>query len=210
MALVAAETVKIKQHYHHTFEIKKNSKTIMRHTLLQNPQNITQAEQARTSVTQTIGGAYILDYGAGLPTVTLSGTTGYKRRVNEDGQKRDGYQEFIHFRNEIYRKFVETNDPDYELYWYNWEDKDYWSIQPTVFRLQRSVSEPLLYRYEFGFTCLARIMSSNAAIRYTKDTVDFNAVYTDAATAISNVSEALSSFSQDVTTESVALASFNS
>jgi hypothetical protein len=195
MALVSAKTSRLKKSYHHTFELRKNGKTEVRHTLLLNPQSLAQNEQARSSVTQTLGGAYVTDFGAALPTVSISGTTGYRQRHNGDGELRDGYEEFMHFRNEIYRKFIQTNDPDYELFWYNWEDEEYWAIQPTSFRLQRSVSEPLLYRYEFNFTCIgkANVFVYNGKVVPT-EAVDIIKIGKIIATAMSNFNEVLSKF----------------
>jgi hypothetical protein len=154
MSLVLPATAQLKQTYRYTFETRRNNIKDVRHTLLVNPQSLSQNEPTRSSVTQTLGGVYITDFGAGLPTVVISGTTGYKKRYNSDGEQRDGYTEFMHFRNDIYRNFIESNDPSYTMYWYNWEDEEYWQIQPTSFKLQRSVSEPMLYRYEFAFTCI--------------------------------------------------------
>lgn len=168
--ILSNDTAARMKNYHHTFELKIKGKTKVRHTLLLNPQSFTQNEQARVNITQTLGGSYVMDCGAGLPTVTISGTTGFKLRYNDDGEQRDGYSEFMHFRNEVYRKFIQTNNIDYTLFWYNWQDKEYWQIQPTAFRLQRSATESLLYRYELNFTCLAeakvRVSSkSNKSVR---------------------------------------------
>lgn len=193
MALVSDSTAELKRNYHQTFEIHAKNTVVVRHTLLLNPQNLTHAEQAKTSVTQTLGGAYVTDFGEGLPQVTIGGTTGYKQRYNEDGEQRDGFEEFIHFRNEVYRKFVKTNDPDYMMFWYNWEDKEYYRIQPVTFRLQRSVSEALLYRYEFTFTCLNEAVASYTTAEVADASLDFAAMQDDldsvainAATVINN------------------------
>lgn len=194
MALVSARTKLLKTNYHHTFEVRKNGAIVTRHTLLLNPQSLTQNEMARSSVTQTLGGSYIVDFGSGLPTVSLGGTTGYKQRYNTDGELRDGYEEFMHFRNEVYRKFVETNDPDYSMIWYNWEDEEYWNIQPTSFRLQRSVSETLLYRYEFVFTCLSKATTSVTAPAVNADMFNFSLLGSSLVTSMSNISEVLSKF----------------
>ena len=191
MALVSAKTKRIKKNYHQTFEIRAKSKVVVRHTLLLNPQNLTQAEQAKVSVTQTLGGVYITDFGEGLQQVTIAGTTGYKQRYNDDGEVRDGFEEFLHLRNEVYRKFVQTNDPDYYMFWYNWEDKEYYRIQPIVFRLQRSVSEALLYRYEFTFTCLNSAVKGYTPTKARSLSLDFLAMGERLTLAISNTSAVL-------------------
>ena len=193
MALVSKKTAKTKKNYHQTFEIhtKGNTEVVVRHTLLLNPQSLTQAEQAKVSVTQTLGGVYVTDFGEGLSQVTISGTTGYKQRYNDDGELRDGFEEFIHFRNEVYRKFVKTNDPDYMMFWYNWEDKEYYRIQPISFRLQRSVSEALLYRYEFAFTCLNEAVGGYTSPEVIDASLDFPGIRTALFTAAGNATEVI-------------------
>lgn len=146
--------------YRYTFELRKlGMGTIMRHTLTRNPEEMSQDESARVSITPTLGGAYVQDFGQGLIPITLSGTTGYRKRTTSEGLLTDGFQEFLIFRTRIYRDFIRSNDPDLQLFWYNWEDDEYYQIQPQNFRLQRSKSQPLLYRYEFRFTCIEQITS---------------------------------------------------
>lgn len=191
MALVSSDTAQLKKNYHQTFEIHENNKVISRHTLILNPQNLTQSEQARVNVTQTLGGVYVTDYGEGLQQVTISGTTGYKQRFNADNEFRDGFEEFVHFRNEVYRKFVKTNSPDYMMFWYNWEDREYYRIQPTSFRLQRSVSEPLLYRYEFIFTCLGEAVIGYTSAEVNNARIDFITMGSTINTAIVNANDVI-------------------
>lgn len=194
MALVSDRTRILKTNYHHTFEVRASGKTITRHTLLLNPQNLSQTETSKSSVTQTLGGAYVVDFGSGLPVVTISGTTGYRQRYNADGELRDGYEEFMHFRNQVHRKFVETNDPNYQMFWYNWEDEEYWCIQPSTFRLQRSVSEPLLYRYDFSFTCLKKAQETTApALDQITDVISYITIGNKLLGNISSLSEVLTS-----------------
>ena len=160
MALVKDLTLRAKKMYRQTFEMKKEGVgSILIHTLLVNPEDMQMEEPARANVTQTLGGAYVMDFGQGLFTVTLSGITGYRKRVNTEGKLMDGFEEFITFRNKIYRDFIAKNDPKLSLYWYNWEDGEFYQIQPLSFRLMRNKSEPLLYRYEFRFVCIKKLVN---------------------------------------------------
>lgn len=154
--LVKPTTYAQKAVYHQTFELQQRGVTISRHTLLVNPEDMSQAEPARVNVMQTLGGAYVDDFGAGLPQITISGITGYKARFNTEGLYVDGYEEFVNFRRNIYRNFIESNNPNMSLIWYNWEDNEFYQVQPTNFRLQRNARQPLLYRYEFQFICIGR------------------------------------------------------
>lgn len=160
MPEVKPSTHAARQYYRQTFDMHKGSKSIYRHTLIVNPDDLNQEEPARVQITPTLGGAYVTDFGSGLPTVTITGTTGYSRRTTAEGADTDGREAFLTFRQKIYRHFVATQDPKLSLYWYNWEDDEYYEIQPQSFRLQRNKSEPLLYRYEFRFTCLRRLLKN--------------------------------------------------
>lgn len=168
MALTTSKTAYIKsQGYRYTFEMRaKGVGTVMTHTMLINPEEFSMDEPARVNVTQTLGGAFVTDFGMGLPTVTISGTTGYRKRNNAEGQETDGFEEFINFRERVYRYFVASSNPDFTLYWYNWEDDEQYIIQPTAFRLQRSKSQPLLYRYELRFTCLGKSTTQQSSTEF--------------------------------------------
>ncbi|WP_028590364.1 hypothetical protein [Paenibacillus massiliensis] len=199
MALVKNSTRELKKIYHMTFELRKtlpsgDSSSITLHTLLVNPSEFVQDEAGRGNVVQTLGGAYVADFGAGLPTVTLSGTTGYSKRTSAEAKELDGYEEFIKFRSEIFRKFLQANDPQHALFWYNWEDNEYYEIHPQNFRLQRSKSEPLLYRYEFRFTCLRRLVKTRkeAMSDYLKLVPNTETVAVKLSSSVSRIGELLS------------------
>ena len=143
--------------YKQTFEVRDNGKIKYRHTLLVNPQEMSVDEPHRASVTQTLGGAYVELFGKGLHTVNISGLTGYHARKNVEGKITDGYQEMRNFRNKIYRDFLKSIDSKYQLFWYNWEDTEYYQVIPMNFRLQRSRSEPTMYRYDLSMTCIKAV-----------------------------------------------------
>ncbi|CAJ1315908.1 Glyco-hydro-38C domain-containing protein [Paenibacillus nuruki] len=198
MALVNQRTSDLKKFYRMTFEMRKtqpngNSGALVLHTLLVNPSDFNQDEQARGNIIQTLGGAYVQDFGLGLPTVTISGTTGYSIRSSAEHKKMDGFEELTAFRSRIYRKFLQANDPQHSLYWYNWEDDEYYEIQPQDFRVQRSKSEPTLYRYEFRFTCLRRLTKTRkeAAEDYLKRNPSTKKIADKLANNISNIGEFL-------------------
>lgn len=191
---ISNETANLKKVYRMTFDMKrKGVGTFMLHSLLINPEDYTFDEPARVNVTETLGGAYVTDFGKGIPTVTLSGKTGYSVRTSAEGKQLDGFQEFVAFRDDVYRGFIEENDPSLELYWYNWEDKEYYEIQPLSFRLQRNKAEPLLYRYEFKFNCIKRITQYYAKVDdYIPGSPHITAVRNAVGAAVSNTTEFLS------------------
>lgn len=162
---LSAETIGQLSFPYHTFIIM-NTKTgtiEKQHTLVLNPQDVQQHEPVRMQVVQTIDGAYVDDFGRGLPRVTISGNTGWRLKQMPDGRGLlDGWQAFKALRSDIFRYYTDAKDEartflhnaDIELHWYNWGEDEYYAIQPEDFQLQRSSSNPLLYQYTFPFTCL--------------------------------------------------------
>lgn len=160
-----------KTFYHQTFEVKDDGRTKYRHTLLVNPQEMSITEPARINPQQTLGGAYVSYFGQGLHQVSISGVTGYHARHNAEGEVKDGFTEMQDFRRNIYRDFLKNPSSQLEMFWYNWEDEEYYKIVPLSFRLMRNKAEPILYRYEFTFVCLEPVGSGKVP-KYTEKTLD--------------------------------------
>jgi hypothetical protein len=185
-------TLRLKRIYRYTFDMRlAGIGSVMLHTLIINPEDMNQDEPARNGVTQTLGGAYVTDFGSGLPTVEISGTTGYGKRISAEGLEVDGYEEFVNFRNKVYRSFISDPDPNLSLYWYNWEDNEYYEIIPQTFRLQRSKGAALLYRYNMRFTGIRRLTETRGEMRrdYLLDNPASREATLAIESAISNVGE---------------------
>lgn len=179
--------------YRQTFEVKDKGVSVYKHTLLVNPQDMSIAEPARINAQQTLGGAYVAHFGQGLHQISINGLTGYNARHNAEGKMMDGYTEIQEFRNKIYRDFLTKPSSQLELFWYNWEDEEYYKVVPTSFRLMRNKAEPLLYRYELQMIALEPVgagtkpkMNSNAM-----DKIDLPGLGSAIMGAISGMSEAL-------------------
>jgi hypothetical protein len=131
-----------------------------------NPEEYSQSETNRVTVTQTKGGAWVDEFGAGLPTITFKGTTGFK---NGTKSGTTGYTKFNELRTQI-RDIYDRVSPgtvipdNKEVYFYNYTDGDYWVVVPKTFELMRTVARPLLYTYNIELICLrtANMPSSNA------------------------------------------------
>jgi hypothetical protein len=194
MALVKDTTLAKKRFYRHSFELRVDGYgTVNFHTLLINPEDFSMDEPTRASVTQTLGGAFVTDFGQGLPSVVISGTTGYRKQTNAEGQTVDGFEEFMNFRQGVYRSFISASEDNEKmhLFWYNWEDEEFYEIQPMSFRLQRNKSEPLLYRYEFRFTCIRKIGDKKSQLDNEVRNPDTKEVHAFIATSTSSLSEFL-------------------
>ena len=120
-----------------------------------NPEEYSFTNPNRVQVTQTKAGAFIDDFGGGIPSIHIKGTTGFK------GTSKDpttGYNKYVELRNTI-ANFYNKVPPgtvitrDKEMVFYNYTDKEYWVVTPKVFSLKRSISRPLLYLYEIQLIC---------------------------------------------------------
>lgn len=114
-----------------------------------NPEEYTQSEPNRVTVTQTKSGAWLDEFGAGVPTITIRGTTGLKNG-SKDATK--GYAKFKELRDmirSVYSRVTPGMDipSNKEMKFYNYTDGDYWIVTPSVFEINRSVSRSLLYIY---------------------------------------------------------------
>lgn len=116
-----------------------------------NPEEYTQDEPSRSTVTQTKGGAWVDDFGAGLPTIYMKGTTGFKK-----GSGADKFKELRNFIREYMNNGTPGAEVKDELTFHNYTDEESWIVHtdPTAFRLLRSKSNPLLYMYEIRLVCL--------------------------------------------------------
>lgn len=179
--------------YKQTFEVRKKGKTQYMHTLLVNPQDMSIEEPARISAQQTLGGAYVTHFGEGLHIITLSGTTGFGARYNATGSLTDGYTELKNLRDKVYRDFVKSKDTSIEMFWYNWEDEQYYKVVPNSFRLSRNQSEPTLYRYEIRMTAVAKVGAGKKPTPSKKAYQSYStaSVQTGLSSALSGASEVL-------------------
>jgi hypothetical protein len=119
------------------------------------PEQFQLVEPARQSVTQTIGGAYQDHFGPGVPQITISGHTGW-RKLGGNG---DGYAMFTQLRqvHRDYNRMCGEGDPaSVTLILSVNVPQGYgiFRVSSDNFRSLKSVQSPLLYRYEIQFTVL--------------------------------------------------------
>lgn len=122
---------------------------------LLNPEEYQQTEPNRASVTQTKAGAFIDEFGAGVPMISFKGTTGFKAGTKDSGK---GFSKFRELRNMV-RDVYDRVSPGQavpaskEMKFYNYTDGEYWVVTPLVFDLTRSVARPTLYVYNIQLIC---------------------------------------------------------
>lgn len=124
--------------------------------LILNPEEYTQTEPNRATVTQTKGGAWADLFGSGVATLNMKGTTGLKNGSNNPVS---GFDEFDIIRTLIRQVYDNVNpgevvNPTMELKLHNFTDGEHWVVLPNTFTLRRSVSRTLLYCYDIQLTLL--------------------------------------------------------
>lgn len=141
-----------------TFQYVANGKS-QEVTLVINPENYTQTEPARVTITQTKGGMFVDHFGQGIKIITLAGITGYaprKSSTDKSAEELSGQEHFIKLRK-MYRDWLDgakENPSKHILRFYNWSDDESFEIAITSFGLQRTVGRPLLYQYNIQITCV--------------------------------------------------------
>lgn len=123
------------------------------------PESLTRTEISRTQVHQTLGSGWVDNWGEGVPTVQISGTTGWGQ-----GNRPNGQAEFIRLHEEIFKRWHRERaeaikrgfDPDkVKLIFCDDLDSFTWVVAPMNFVLQRSKSRPLLSQYQIHMTFLS-------------------------------------------------------
>jgi hypothetical protein len=161
-----------------TFEVVKSNEVQRSFVVALMPETYALDEPGRVNITQTRGGAFVDNFGLGIGTLSMSGTTGFTQRPNVNKAQRpddvaDGYERWVDFR-EFFRYFfkLQTDNPGESVVMnvLNWTQEDYLKCIPNGLpRLQRNVAQPLLYRYEVSFAVLQR--HEKAGYEQTKDDI---------------------------------------
>lgn len=127
------------------FEFELNGES---YSFILNPEEYSQSEPNRLTVTQTKGGLFVDEFGAGVKDISFSGTTGFS----------SGFAKFKELRDLILKSY-ELRSGEYistaELFFYNYTDEQYFKVAVESFTLRRSKNRPLLYQYEVKLICLS-------------------------------------------------------
>lgn len=130
-----------------------------------NPEEYEQSEPNRVNVTQTKSGAFVDDFGGGVQSLIMTGTTGFK---NGTGNPANGFKKFKELRDYI-RSYYFSKAPgstvkaEDEMIFHNYTDGEHWVVVPKTFSLKRSVSRPLLYLYHIELIFIRPAKEPNPA-----------------------------------------------
>jgi len=118
------------------------------------PEELTRTELSRTSVQQTLGGAFADDFGAGLTQINISGNTGWRGFNGIDGGTFFQQLRAASFGNwQILRQqaMQKGMDPNFvQLIFSDALNKTIDVVIPMTFTLRRSKSRPLLCMYQIS------------------------------------------------------------
>ena len=118
------------------------------------PEDLTRIEPTRSSVMQTLGGAFADVWGAGLPSLSIAGHTGWRGDATKDGM-----QIFSDLRDLVMTQYLGRRDAavkagrdpgDVKLIFVDVLDDFAYQVVPTAFVLRRSRSRPLLCQYQIN------------------------------------------------------------
>lgn len=118
------------------------------------PEDLTRGDPSRLNVQQTLGGAWGDNFGPGVPTINISGHTGWRPAA---GTGEDGMARFHSLKNLVFDQWhtlranaVQTGrDPDLvQLIFADALDEFTVVVAPGQFVLRRSRSRPLLFQYQ--------------------------------------------------------------
>lgn len=143
-------------------------------SLVIRPEDLTRTDSSRIATHQTLGGAWVDNFGPGLPALTISGHTGWRRRVAGDDEQ-DGLERFQHLYEHVFTKWHERRadairagqDPDrVRLVYADALDQFAVVVAPISFTLRRSKSRPLLCQYQIAMTVVSQDIDEIAYLQF--------------------------------------------
>lgn len=135
-------------------------------TLAIRPQELSRAEPSRSTVHQTLGGAWVDGFGAGLPQISINGHTGWHRFYGGApglDNAEDGADRFYALREQVFDRWHQRReravklgmDPStVRLLFVDGLHETTHVVVPMQFALQRSRSQPLLHRYSISMVAI--------------------------------------------------------
>jgi hypothetical protein len=179
----------ISKHFMFVYE-KVSSGTRTEVELFINPEEFTQVEPARITVTQTKGGAFVDYFGQGIKTISLRGVTGFKGR-KIGNEELSGQEQFLNLRSVIrdWTKNSQTDPSNHILKFFNFADSEFYEIVVTNFQLMRTSGRPLLYQYNIAITCI-RECGTKSAAQYKEQEAEWAGVLGDSDERTKNITTA--------------------
>lgn len=124
-----------------------------------NPEDYTQTEPNKATITQTKGGAWIDAWGGGIRELNIKGTTGVKGGTKNIDE---GYNRWKTLRNlfrQVYDAVKDGEEVKELIKFYNFTDNEYFYCYPAQqgIELYRSKSRPHIYQYTIHLWVIRKI-----------------------------------------------------
>lgn len=151
------------------------------------PEDLTRTDPSRMTVQQTLGGGWADSFGAGLPSLTISGHTGWRQAASSVDQNRskDGIERFQELKLQVFDKWHERRlaavragqDPDLvKLVFADALDHFAVVVAPNAFVLRRSKSRPLLCQYQISMVVVDQSIDPSRYLLYGVGGLDADAL----------------------------------
>jgi hypothetical protein len=136
------------------------------------PEELTYTHPTRASVIQTLGGAWVDDFGEGIVDISLSGHTGW--RANEQtlltaNAPKDGMEKAIELRTAFFETFHKERmaaakagkNPDdvVKMFFVDVLNTALWQVYPVSMQLRRNKTRPLLFQYQLRLLGLEPLLT---------------------------------------------------
>lgn len=132
------------------------------HVFNPRPEEVNITNPTRATPIQTLGGAFLDDFGQGIADISLSGTTGWHGIAGVPGEL-----VFVNLRNMLIEQFHAARqaaaeagqDPSMiKMYYADTLNTVLYEVYPLSFQLRRSKSRPLMYQYSIRLAGLDKII----------------------------------------------------
>lgn len=125
------------------------------------PEEVSYTHPTRATVIQTLGGAWVDDFGEGLTDISINGHTGWR------GGPLNGEAAFLSLRTGVFELYHQLRqlaadagqDPDtVEMIWLDTLHLCSYRVYPISLQVRKSRTRPLLFQYQLRMTGLERII----------------------------------------------------
>ena len=144
-----------------------SSSGLWEHYLTPRPEEITYTHPTRATVVQTLGGAWVDDFGEGLVDIAVSGHTGWRAEQHIGEPAMDGKQRMFDLRHYFFEVFHQKRmtaaqngqNPDdaVKLYFIDTLNQIGFLVYPVSMQARKHRTRPLLYQYQLRLMGLEKV-----------------------------------------------------
>lgn len=146
------------------------------HYLTPRPEEITYTHPTRATVVQTLGGAWVDDFGEGLVDISISGTTGWRstQHLESAEPNMDGKERMFDLRHYFFEVFHQERmaaaqngqNPDdvVQLFLMDTLNQIGFLVYPVSMQARKHKSRPLLYQYQLRLMGLQKVNQDTDSI----------------------------------------------